>query len=45
MGARLSERACVWSMVLCFHASQEEVVIASPHGRDMVVRTRLWATL
>ena len=27
---------CVWSMVLCFHASQEEVVIGSPyHGRDM----------
>ena len=27
---------CVWSMVLCLHASQEEVVIGSPyHGRDM----------
>ena len=27
---------CVWSLVLCLHASQEEVVIGSPyHGRDM----------
>ena len=37
---------CVWSIVLCRHAAQEEVVIGCPfHGRDVVGTDLWWATL